>query len=140
MRGWQKAIWMLLIGSFLLVELKAIRKDKIDYDSQQTQLRIEEAAHFSKIGQGIEQTIHQSQSQFNATMTSADNLISRTAALAKLSKENIDAVTGGETYCYLLAPVIEADKVLLIAHAEGKSPLHDVIRRPDRDGSYEENP
>ena len=34
MRGWQKAVWMLLIGLLLIVELRAISKDRADADAR----------------------------------------------------------------------------------------------------------
>jgi hypothetical protein len=34
MRPWQKFIWLLLIGAFLITELRAIRKDRLEIDQQ----------------------------------------------------------------------------------------------------------
>jgi hypothetical protein len=33
MKGWQKAIWLLVIGAFLMTELRAINKDRADSDA-----------------------------------------------------------------------------------------------------------
>jgi len=34
MKGWQKGIWMLIIGAFLVTELRAINKDRHDSERQ----------------------------------------------------------------------------------------------------------
>lgn len=44
-----------------------------------------------------------------------------------LSKESIDAVTGGGTYCYIVPGNAGQNEIALIAIAVGTSPLHEVI-------------
>jgi hypothetical protein len=34
MKGWQKCIWLLVIGAFLITELRAIHKDRLDSDAK----------------------------------------------------------------------------------------------------------
>lgn len=34
MKGWQKCIWLLVIGAFLITELRAIHKDRLDNDAK----------------------------------------------------------------------------------------------------------
>jgi hypothetical protein len=48
-------------------------------------------------------------------------------ALANLSKEGIDAVTGGDTYCWIRAWIVEDEEVIFVIHTVGKSPLHEVM-------------
>src|SRR5216684_9289237 len=53
MRGWQKATWMLLIGAFVILEFRAIYKDRVDATLADTQRRISENAQFLTIIRGL---------------------------------------------------------------------------------------
>jgi hypothetical protein len=53
------------------------------------------------------------------------SLIKQTDTIANLSRENIAAVTGGKSYCYILASPVE-NSFMLIVSTVGSSPLHDV--------------
>jgi hypothetical protein len=66
--GFEKAAWMILMFGLLFVEIKAIRKDRIDHDAEQAIIRKEENKNFHDIGSGIEGSIKESQIQFHATM------------------------------------------------------------------------
>lgn len=101
MRGWQKAIWMLIIGAVLLVEFHAIRKDRLD-----------EANSFSAIGDGIKATIQQSQKQFEATISKFG--------------EAIKTETGGDSICYLDFEPVLNNMAALTAVRIGKYPLRNV--------------
>lgn len=91
MQWWEKSFWMLLMGSFLVLEFKAIRQDRTEQDSKhQTEL----AAQAEKNKETIEtilrthnETMAQNQKQFGDT-------VSKMNGLADKSKQNIDLAAG----------------------------------------------
>lgn len=48
-RGWQKALWLLLIGGFLWVELHAIRVDRAEADRHAEEERAAQEKNFSDV-------------------------------------------------------------------------------------------
>jgi hypothetical protein len=85
-KGLETAGWLVLIFAFLVVEILAIRKDRFDNQQQQATLRMQEAANFSSIGEGIRSAIQQSQEQFQATMSGTKTLINKSTNLERVSK------------------------------------------------------
>jgi hypothetical protein len=63
----EKAAWMLIISTLLVIEVLAIHKDRRENQEAQAKVRWQEAASFSEIGKGIQQSIKESQRQFEAT-------------------------------------------------------------------------
>jgi hypothetical protein len=91
MQSWEKSLWMLLMGSFLVLEFKAIRQDRTEQDSKhQTEL----AAQAEKNKETIEtilrthnEAMAQNQKQFIDT-------VSKMNGLADKSEKNIDLAAG----------------------------------------------
>jgi hypothetical protein len=88
MAWWQKALWMLLMGGFLFLEFRAINKDREDYTAAEKARRDEERKQFQGIADGISVTIENSNRQFAETMSGI--------------KQNINTITGGKSFCYLM--------------------------------------
>jgi hypothetical protein len=88
MKPWHKAIWMLLIGAFLILEFRAINKDRREYSQTESAKRIEESAAFQSIASGIDKTISSSDKHFNATMGKTTDVLSN--------------ITGGKSYAVVL--------------------------------------
>ena len=88
MRGSHKAVWMILMGAFLSLEMVAIvHERKVQAEQQKTALR-EEREQFARIGKELENSISTSQTEFNETMLRSDRLLK--------------SVTGGDSYAVLL--------------------------------------
>jgi hypothetical protein len=115
----QRLIWIILVVALAFLENKAINKDRAEFVAAQEKFSNEQKQHFDDIGEGIKTAVTQSQNQFQATMKSTD-------ALLKESKENIDAITGGKTFCYVSALIVGEDEAALAIATVGTSPLHDV--------------
>jgi hypothetical protein len=49
MKGWQKAIWMIILGAFLLVEFRALKSDRDHSDAKASQAKKDEEAAFAKV-------------------------------------------------------------------------------------------
>jgi hypothetical protein len=124
--GVEKATWMLIISALLVIEVAAIKKERI-LNEQADKLRTEEERkHFTAIGTGIEQTIGQGQRQFNQTLEIEKNNLART--LGGLN-ETVKAATGGDGFCFvLLTPAGYDGNVNNISTVvpKGKYPLTNV--------------
>jgi len=86
MKGWQKGLWMLLIGAFLITELRAINKDRTDnqtqaindrkeQDKQFQSVREQQDKDFQSTAQGLKDSYIQSQKQFDSTMGGLSNTL-----------------------------------------------------------------
>lgn len=115
----QRLVWLFLVIALAFLENKAIDKDRSDFVVTQQKFSNDQKQHFDDIGAGIKLSIQQSQDQFQATMKSTDALLTE-------SKENIDAITGGKTFCYVSALTVGQDEAALAIATVGTSPLHDV--------------
>lgn len=125
-RGREKILWIMVVFSLLVVEIRAIQKDRAEAAREQAIARATEIENFRKIGQGLTGEINESRRQFHTTMQSTDRLITNSTALETLAKKSIDDITGGSTFCYVMVG-FAGDKFELVAIARGSSPLHDVI-------------
>jgi hypothetical protein len=88
MRGWQKAIWMGLIGLLLIIELRAISKDRTDSDTKASAalaaqdskfqaIRDTQDEDFKATADGLKNAYLLSQEQFTATMNGMGGILTR---------------------------------------------------------------
>jgi hypothetical protein len=96
MRPWHKVVWMLLIGALLVVEFRAITKDRADFASAEAIRRHQENDSFKAIVDGLKASIAQSQEQFNATMEKTNQVLQN--------------VTGGDAYA-VLVPLVGVERL-----------------------------
>jgi hypothetical protein len=132
MRGWQKAVWMILIAALLGIELRAISKDRTDAEAKalQTQnaqeesfraIREQQDADFKETARGLDTEIRQS----NALMSQ----VLRTSSTAQKTLLN---VTGGDSFVVLerLWGDSKSPKSTTgpnwVAYSQGESNLHQV--------------
>ncbi|MGB7548355.1 MAG: hypothetical protein WBM14_11445 [Terracidiphilus sp.] len=112
MRGSHKALWMLIIGAFLVIELLAIVHERNEQNEQQAQALKDERNRFSDIGQGIKTAIDESQKGFNATakdsqkhfdaaMAKSDALYEAESKTTQLASHTLEQTEGGSGYCWL---------------------------------------
>lgn len=113
--GLEKLGWMALLFAFLLMETKAIDLDRVKYTQDQQKTRAEEIANFSKIGEGIQDSIKQGANQFDMTMSRA--------------RDNFNQMTGGDSYPMVnvvFIPLTTANSFKLALSVVGTNPLFDV--------------
>ena len=73
--GTEKGVWMLLISSCLVIEVGAIKKERLLNEFAEARRVEEQRQHFSEIGNGIKSSIAQTEANFNTTMSRSDKLI-----------------------------------------------------------------
>ena len=130
MKPWHKAAWMLLIGLFLVLEFRAISKDRHDYTEAESKKRDEEHKAFDAIATGINQTIVNSDRHFDATMERSAAILAGNTKSIKLAQESIAKITGGKSYGIVI-PARDSEgpdqSLILEALLGGKSepnPIH----------------
>ncbi len=122
MKPAEKAGWVILITLLIVAEIRNLYiADAQQVTNFQT---ISDSLDATKRGldataAGINATIANSQTQFQATMDKTEKLL-------ESSKKNIDAVTGGNSFCYAIASFMTKDLVSFEIATHGDSPLHDV--------------
>jgi len=66
LKDWQKGMWMLLIGAFLITELRSIRKDRAAQDAAFASVRDTQNSDFNATAKGLSEAIAGIQSTFNS--------------------------------------------------------------------------
>jgi len=123
MRPWQKAVWMLLIGACLVVEFRAITKDRADYaDAEERRRKDAEATRhgendrFDSIANSLNANIQISQQHFSAMML-------RMERAAKSQKQTFDWISGGDAFVTVM---VDIRTLQLEVVTQGPQPLRDV--------------
>lgn len=133
MQPWQKAIYVLLVIFLIIIENRAINRDRSDAATLEAKRREAQNTQFQTIANGIQTAITDSNNQFNATMKRSDSILKSSEEAVKSSRdavrttqETLAYATGGDTFCYL--DVIGAQNPLSIVSLRkvGPYPLYDV--------------
>jgi hypothetical protein len=112
MQAWQKALWMILIGGFLILEFTAIRKDRSDFADAESTKRKEQLSQFNTIVENSKSVANQNQAQFEKMMSGIG--------------KNIDTVTGANDYGYIVYNIGQGSMAFI--HV-GEHPLYEVEAR-----------
>lgn len=137
MRNWQKAAWILIIGILLNVETHAIAKDRSDNDQtvaadrkQQDDnfngIRTQQESEFRGTVGKLQESVQQSEEQFEKTMSASQRIAEKASAIAELSKENIAAATGGDSFAIVMFTEIIGNEANMLIFSKGKYALRDV--------------
>ena len=149
MVGWQKAIWMILIGGLLIVEMRSIKVDRGRADAQLLQDRKNQDDNFRLLRRQEEQefaaTLGGLKDQFSATISGFDTsrrlenqhfgslLHEQTrlfSGMQQSTQDTLNALTGGDSYG-VISPLLvsqssEKAEYDLMISVRGKNTLWDV--------------
>lgn len=117
-KPWIKAGFLLVFLLLTGAEIHNLYRDRDERDMEQGIARKEEREAFKSIADNLTTSITKNQEAFEATMD-------RMTGLAALAKDNINEVTGGDSFCFVdMGEIPEG----LIAHLvqKGKYPVFDV--------------
>lgn len=95
MRGWQKAIWMALIGCLLIVELKSISKDRADSDARAAQDHTEQEERFKKIRDAQDAEFKETASGLNSAIAGIESTLAQTHPHAEVHFSQAMSFSGG---------------------------------------------
>ena len=119
----EKAVWTAVMFLLMIAEVHSLYRDRNEHDAELAQAQCEQVQRFGQIAGELEQSIQQNQQQFQQTLRQQQQDFS--ATMGK-TQSTLDAVTGGNSYCYALATFLSEDYASLFVHTRGNSPLHDV--------------
>jgi hypothetical protein len=91
-----KFVYFFLIGAFLVTELRAIRKDRDDSESQALSARRAQDEAFQGIRATQDADFKATAGELKTSIDALGKLLGTTQDVAKLSKENLEDVTGGD--------------------------------------------
>lgn len=108
MRPAEKFAWVLLLISFTLVEFQAITKS----DERNEAVRNAQNLKFEAIVQDLKLATEASKSEYSSTIKHVDKVLTTTREVANLSKDNLAAIQGGDSFFYFLVVGNETGAVL----------------------------
>ncbi len=120
----EEVLWIVIGIALCVVEIGAIRHDRMEVFEAQQKLRKEENEKFAALlEEGRKQfnaTVAQSQTQFTATMN-------RSSAIMGGISDSIKITTGGDSFAYIrfYSSMVQGQAILIIAH-HGKYPLKEI--------------
>jgi hypothetical protein len=124
--GAEKAVWMLIITSSLVIEVLAIRKDRHEHDESLATLLAEEVGarkdaktNFGEIGAGIQATIERSDEHFEATMDRSSRIMAGIG-------DAIRTETGGDSFAFITLAPQPNQQFLVTITSHGKYPLREI--------------
>jgi hypothetical protein len=98
-----KAVWMVIVGVFLVVEIQAIRHDRAVTDAKQEQVLKEQRTEFALIGKEIESNINEGRTHFEATVRRLEPIMETTAETLAQTNSTLSQSLGGKGSPYFLA-------------------------------------
>jgi len=123
-RTWSKLLWLAVFVSLTFFEINNLYQERDKHDREQVEARETERKAFKSIADGITTSITNNQRAFDETMH-------RMERLSGLSKETIDLITGGDSFCYFtVAPNMGAGDPItypLSVWVKGKYPMRHVV-------------
>lgn len=141
--GWQRAIWLVIVCGFAILENRAIDRDRAEFAREQQEERAKESAArkkeaqaFEAIAMGINTAISNGEEQFRTTMDKTNRGF---ASTMRGLKETVSVSTGGDDFCYLVInPETKPGPIAAVIHP-GKFPLFDIniwIVDEDKNNKY----
>ena len=97
----EKFVWIIVVTAVLVAEISNIRSDRGQSDATQQRTQQSQKDQFAFVAQGVEDSILLSRLQFDPTIRCVDGVLKTTQTVAKLSKSNLEAVTGGNSFAFV---------------------------------------
>ena len=128
MKGWQKAIWMVLIGFLLCIEIRAIDNDRQQNQNAQAQMRQEDRTSFQHIADSLKDSLTIAKGQYDSTISHVDEVSSKTEGVATLAEQNLDSISGKDSYPCIVpqSHAVVNGSIPLALHNRGKNNLTGV--------------
>ena len=122
----ERAIWTLIFFALVLLEIKSIYQDRNAHDEAQALARMEQLNQFKMIADGINTSIQTSQRHYDATISKVSTVLDTAQEVAKLSQKNLENITGGNSFGFIVPQVDGTQDVPLVVWNHGDQVLSGV--------------
>src|SRR5260370_21581819 len=95
--GSEKGFWTVALFCFLLIEIKAIDKDRVANDEKQREVIAAEQLNFKQVTNQASQNFAQTTSELTTAITGLGSVLGTTQDVAKLARD----ASGGNSYAYI---------------------------------------
>lgn len=102
----EKSFWVVLLTGCLTVEVWSIRLEDIKRDREQEFTSCENLRAFKMIADGLRDDGLANQAHYTSTISRVDGVLTTTQNVARLARENLQNVTGGNSYAYVYPKLI----------------------------------
>lgn len=99
----EKMTWVVFLIVFAILEIHAINKS----DEYNRTTREQQNSQFAEIARGLQQSIITSKQQYESTIGQVQGVLQTTESVASLARDNLNNVTGGHSYAYLVPEPVE---------------------------------
>jgi hypothetical protein len=125
----EKAVWTAVMFALLLLELRTLYLDRDEHDRQQEYAQCQQLHSFQSIADTLKSSITTAQGQYQSTITHVDGVLVKTQEVAGVAKKNLDAITGGDSFGYVIPSLTDrGDPIAMLTHNDGNQPLTVQVR------------
>jgi hypothetical protein len=125
--GWpEKIAWIAVLVALTILEVLAIHRADVNSRAE----RDEQNRRFNAIAERLEDSINTSRTQYGDTINHVDGVLATTQNVAELAEENLQDLTGGDSYPYVTPGIPPTGGMLadhsrfnLILRVHGSHPL-----------------
>jgi hypothetical protein len=138
MKGPERVAWIVVFSILTYQEYAAIdRNDKQNIADRQAQNeqnlgdRKAQNEHFEAITKELTDSLTTSRTQYKSTITHVDGVLKTTRSVASLAKENLENLTGADTYAYVVPDPfgIPRNEVGFMIYSKGPNTLTGITVR-----------
>jgi hypothetical protein len=119
----QRVGWVVVIFALLVVEVRAIRRDRAQDEARWNIAQQKLQTNFATVQKNLQNdfagVLAQNQQAFDETMRHIANL-------AQLSTEAVNNLTGGDSYCYVDTEHLAANRITFFLTSGGSHSLYDI--------------
>jgi len=121
----EKFAWVAVLAVFAILEVIAIGHS----DKTNEGIRDQQNAKFDGIAEKLKTNIETSKTQYKDTIDHVDGVLEQTKGVAQIAQENLEDVTGGESFGYVIPSLTERGALIaMMVHNDGKQPLTLQVR------------
>jgi hypothetical protein len=115
----EKAVWTIVLTVCLILELRSIHLEEVKHDREQDFAVCQQLHSFQAIADTLGAAVTSGQKQYDTTIQHLDKVLGTTQAVAEISKKNLDSVSGGRSYAYIVPQVTNSGYDYAMAISNG---------------------
>jgi hypothetical protein len=118
-----KLLWTAIVAVLVAFEIRSTIYDRREHDLEQAIARCEQLNHFREIADELEGDIKANQDHFDSTMDAEKGILATAKRVGELSKSNLENITGGDSFGYVVPFTMMGDSSSLILRNDGNQVL-----------------